>query len=105
MSKSYSVINSCKAMLQTLAFFGNTWCNNCPLIARFMKGVYCHRRPSPKCLFTWDVSCVLQFLSSFYPLEELSLKLLTFKVTALIALAAAPRAPTLVYMNLDDMLR
>ena len=69
-----------------------------------MKGVYCHRRPTPRYLFTWDVSCVLNFLSSLYPLEDLSLKLLTFKVTALIALAAAPRAQTLVYMNLDNML-
>ena len=91
-------------LLQTLPFFGNNWCNNCPLIARFMKGVYCHRRPTPRYLFTWDVSCVLNFLSSLYSLEDLSLKLLTFKVTALIALAAAPRAQTLVYMNLDNML-
>lgn len=105
MNKSYSVLNYYKAMLlQTLPFFGNSWCKDCPLVRRFMKGVYFQRRPKPKYLFTWDVSCVLKFLSSLFPLNKLSLKLLTFKVVALIALAAAPRAQTLVSMDLDQML-
>lgn len=105
-NKSYSVINSYKAMLlQTLPFFGNTWCKNCPLITRFMKGIYFRRKPAPRYIFTWDVSCVLKFLSSLFPLESLSLKLLTMKVTALIALAAAPRAQTLVSMNIDNMVK
>lgn len=104
MNKSYSVINSYKAMLlQTLPFFGNSWCKNCPLIVRFMKGIYFQRKPAPRYLFTWDVSCVLKYLSSLFPLEKLSLKLLTMKVTALIALAAAPRAQTLVSMDIDNM--
>ena len=39
--KSYSVLNSHKAMLlQTLPFFGNLWCKYCQLISRFMKGVF-----------------------------------------------------------------
>ena len=59
-----------------------------------MKGVYFQRRPKPKYLFTWDVSCVFKFLSSLFPLNKFSLKLLTFKVVALIALAAVPRAQT-----------
>ena len=65
-----------------------------------MKGVYFQRRSKPKYLFTWDVSCVLKFLSSLFPLNKLSLKLLTFQVVALIAVAAAPRAS----MDLDQML-
>lgn len=102
--KSYSVLNSHKAMLlQTLPFFGNLWCKDCPLIGRFMKGVYFKRRPKPRYLFTWDVSCVLKYLSSLFPLNVLTLKLLTFKVTALIALATASRAQTLVSMDLDHM--
>ena len=69
-----------------------------------MKGVYFQRKPNPRYLFTWDVSCVLKFLSSLIPLNRLSLKLSTFKVVALIALATAPRAQTLVSMDLDHML-
>ncbi|MCG7879448.1 MAG: tyrosine-type recombinase/integrase [Candidatus Thiodiazotropha taylori] len=91
-------------LLQTLPFFGNSWCKDCPLIKRFMKGVYFQRKPKPRYLYTWDVSCVLKYLSSLFPLHKLSLKLLTFKVVALIALATAPRAQTLVSMDLDYML-
>ena len=56
LNKSYSVINSHKAILfVALPFFGNTWTKNCPLIVRFMKGVYFCRKQSPKYLFTWDL--------------------------------------------------
>lgn len=100
------MINSHKAMLlQTLPFFGNSWTKDCALIVRFMKGIYFQRRPKPRYLFTWDVSSVLKYLSSIFPLENVSLKLLTFKVTALIALAAAPRAQTMVSMDLNYMVK
>ena len=68
-----------------------------------MKGVYFERRPNPRYIFTWDVSCVLKYLSTLFPLCRLSLKMLTFKVVALVALAAAPRAQTLVSMDIDHM--
>ena len=90
-------------LLQTLPFFGNLWCKDCQLISRFMKGVYINRRPKPRYLFTWDVSCVLKYLSSLFPLSNVTLKLLTLKVTALIALATASRAQSLVSMDLDHM--
>lgn len=106
LKKSYSVLNTHKAMLlQTLPFFGNYWCKQGTMfIARFMKGVFCRSPPKPRYIFTWDVTVVLNFLSKLFPLEGLSLKLLTLKTVALIALAAAPRAQTLVSMVLDHML-
>ena len=67
-----------------------------------MKGIYFWRKPVPRYIFTWDVSCVLKYLSSLFPLESLSLKLFTMKVTALITLAAAPRAQTLVSVNIGQ---
>ena len=106
LGKSYSVINTHKAMLlQTLPFFGNTWCKDCVLITRFMKSVFFSRPPRPKYLVTWDVSIVLRFLKSLMPLSSLSLKLLTFKVVALVALATAPRAQTLTALHLDNMIK
>lgn len=64
------------------------------------------KKPSiPKYKVTWDVSVVLQYLASLYPLESLSLKSLTLKTIALIALATAPRAQTLVSLSLDHMMR
>ena len=102
--KSYSCINTHKAMLlQTLPLLGNKWCNSCNLITRFMKGIYRQKPPLPRYHFTWDVCTVLKYLSSLFPLEKLSLKLLTFKLVALLALSSAPRAQTLAYLNLDYM--
>lgn len=102
--KSYSVLNLHKSMLlQTLPFFGNNWCSKTLLVSRFMKGIFHVQPPAVRYKFTWDVSVVLSYLKSLYPLRELSLKMLTFKLTALIALACAPRAQTMVSLNLDCM--
>ena len=91
-------------LLQTLNLFNNEWCVNPRLISRFMKGLFNKLLPKPKYSnFIWDVSVVLKYLSSHFPLDKLSLKLLTLKVTALIALSAAPRAQTIISMNLDCM--
>lgn len=102
--KSYSVINTHKSMLlQTSQFFDNVWCANPLLIARFMKGLFYSIPPKPKYVFTWDVSVVLNYLSTLFPLETLSLRLLTLKLRALISLCSAPRAQTLKLLNLDCM--
>lgn len=103
--KSYSVVNTHKAMLlQTLNLFDNEWCANPRFISRFMKGLFNKLLPKPRYSgFIWDVSVVLKYLSTLFPLDKLSLKLLTLKVTALIALSAAPRAQTIISMNLDCM--
>lgn len=104
--KSYSVINTHKAMLlQTLPFFGNEWIKGSTLlIPRFMKSVFIQKPSVPRYVVTWDVSIVLKFLKSLMPLSRLSLKMLTFKTVALVALATAPRAQTLVSLCLDNML-
>lgn len=106
LGRSYSVLNTHRGMLlNTLPFFGNNWCDKCSLISRFMRGIFLKTPPLPRYAFTWDVTCVLKYLSSLFPLDTLPLKLLTYKVVSLIALANAPRAQTLVFMNLDYMLK
>ena len=99
--KSYSVVNTHKAMLlQTINLFDNEWCANPKFISRFMKGLFNKLLPKPRYSgFIRDVSVVLKYLSTLFPLDKLSLKLLTLKVTALIALSAAPRAQTIISMN------
>ena len=49
---------------------------------------------------TWDVSVILTFLFTLYPLSELSLKLLTYK---LIALTTAARAQTISALDINYM--
>jgi hypothetical protein len=103
-NSSYSVINTHKSMLmQTLPFFGASWCNNPTLIPRFMKGFF-NIKPLPyKPNLTWDVSKVLKFISTLMPLEFLNLKMLTYNLIALVALTTAARAQTLSALYLNYM--
>jgi hypothetical protein len=98
------VLNTHKsAILQTLSLLGNKWCSDPFLVKKFMKGVFNVNPPKPRYRFTWDVSIVLKFLQTLFPLEKLCLKMLTLKLCALIALSSAPRAQTIVSMSLDHV--
>jgi hypothetical protein len=57
-----------------------------------MKGYYNINPSRARYSNTWDVNMVLDFLCTLYPLEDLSLKDLTLKLIALVALATAARA-------------
>lgn len=105
LGKSYSVVNTSKSMLlQTLKLLGNLWCENTVLISRFMKGLFNKNPPRPRYSHCWDVSVVIKYLRTLFPLETLDLKTLTLKLVALISLAIAPRAQTLTALSLDDMI-
>lgn len=104
LGKSYSVINTYKSMLlQTLKLFGNQWCDNPVYVSRYMKGLFNSIPPRPRYSHSWDVSVVVDYLRTLFPLETLDLKALTLKLVALVSLSIAPRAQTLVALNLDDM--
>ena len=68
-----------------------------------MKGLSLQKPTLPRYHFTWDVSIVLKFLSGLFPVQQLTLKLLTFKLVALIALSSAPRAQVLANLHLGYM--
>lgn len=57
----------------------------------------------PKYQKTWDVSIVLNFIKTYFPLESLSLKKLTEKLLILLALITAHRAQTLTLINIDNI--
>lgn len=102
--KSYSCINAYKcAISQTLASCGNTQFIENSIVVRFMKGVFNIRPPLPRYQFTWDVSKVLKFLQTLFPLHSLDLKSVTLKLAALLALSSAQRAQTLVNLRIDSM--
>ena len=90
-------------LLQTLRLLNNKWCDNPLFISRFMKGYFNQRPPRPRYNFTWRVSKVLDYLRTLFPLCNLSLKMLTFKLVALLVLSSALRAQTLVSLNIDFM--
>ena len=100
LGKSYSVINTNKSMLmQTLKLMGNHWCDSPRFIPRFMKGLFNSIPAVPRYVQSWDVSYVVEYLKTLFPLESLDLKTLTLKLVALVSLSLAPRAQTLVALN------
>ena len=103
--KSYSCVNTHKcAIIQTLGSIGHLNFDKSVIIARFMKGVFNVRLPLPRYSVTWDVGKIIQYMSSLFPLDELSLKMLTLKLVALLALSTAQRAQTLVNLHLNKMI-
>ncbi|CAG2236723.1 unnamed protein product [Mytilus edulis] len=88
---------------QTLASIGCNTVINSNLISRFMKGIFNARPPLPKYSITWDVGKVVRYLETLFPLESLSLKMLTLKIATLLALTTAQRAQTLTNLNLNYM--
>ena len=94
--ESYSAINSARSALSAIL------CNDNGLtigkfnsVKRFMKGVFERRPPTPRYDSIWDANLVLDFLKTFPDFSELSLRMLTYKLIMLLALASAQRAQTL----------
>lgn len=99
---SYSVLNTYRSMLtQTLPYFGIKWIENSVLISKLLKGYFNLKPVKPRISFTWDASIVLRYLVILFPLSELSLKLLTLKLIALIALTTAARAQTILGLDIQ----
>ncbi|CAH2011888.1 unnamed protein product [Acanthoscelides obtectus] len=71
---------------------------------RFLKGVSKKNPPKPKYQTTWDPTCVLGFLSSWYPLEELPISQLTQKMVTLLALVTGHRIQTLSKMKISNII-
>ena len=75
-----------------------------PLVIRFLKGVYNLRPPVARYNEIWDVGIVLNYLKTLH-ISELSLKLLTLKLTMLIALTTASRSQSLHLLTIDNMVK
>ena len=70
-----------------------------------MKGVF-NKRPSlPRYSSTWDVAKVLHYLRSLSPVDRLSLKFLSYKLSMLISLTLACRTQALFYLDIRNMIK
>lgn len=90
-------------LINTLPYFGVLWVKEPLLLPKLMKGYFNLNPSRPKVRTSWDVSKVLCFLRNLMPVHEISLRLLTFKLIALIALTTASRAQTLLALDLRYM--
>ena len=77
-------------VIQTLKLLGNTWCDCPSYISRFMKCLFNKMPPIPRYCSVWNVDSVIQFLKTLFPLNTLSLKMLTLKTVNIGGISSSP---------------
>ena len=70
-------------------------------ITRMFGSFYRLRPTFPRYVVTWDVGVVLRFLAGWHPPSSLSLKQMTLKTVALVALTCSDRAQTIHALRHD----
>lgn len=74
-----------------------------PLIIRLMKGIFNENPPKPRYIKTWQVSQVLDHLSSLADNKDLDLLKLGEKLASLIAIVSAQRVQTLSFLDISHL--
>ena len=72
------------------------------LVCHYRKGVFNKVKPVPRYNNIWSVDTVLDYLSLFWPLDEINLKELTLKLVMLIALTTGQRCQTLTFLDISE---
>ena len=99
----YSVINSARCSLSAfLPYVDGKSVGSHSLVCRLLKGVFAKRPSLPKYTLTWDVGMVLRYLASLPSTEELSLKMLTYRLVMLLCLLTGQRGHALYQLKLSD---
>ena len=73
------------------------------ILTRLFKYFYSQRPTFPRYVVTWDVGKVLHFLASWHPSASLTMKRLTLKTVALVALTSCDRAQTLHALSVEKV--
>ena len=76
-----------------------------PRVSALLSGIFNNRPPQPKYNFIWDVKKVLDFLVTLKSDNECSLKVLTLKLTMLLALTSAARASEVCFLDTKYLVR
>jgi hypothetical protein len=101
---SYETLNTARSALSSLCQKQDGYLVGAhPLVVRFLTGVYNLRPTRPKYVETWDVSKVLSYLKTLSPVEDLSLKMLSYKLVMLIALTQASRSQSIALLTVDNI--
>ncbi len=104
---SYSALNTARSAISNLdvnaILVGNVKpVGQHPLVCRYLRGIFNQVKPVPKYSTIWPVDKVLHYLKSLFPLEQLPMKDLTFKLVMLIALTTGQRCQTLTLLDVSD---
>ena len=104
---SYSALNTARSAVSNIDITVRDVQDRTPvgkhfLFCRYLKGVFNNIKPVPKYNNIWSVVTVLDYLSLFWPLDEISLKELTLKLVMLIALTTGQRCQTLTFLDISE---
>ena len=103
---SYSTLNKARARSAVSAVAQSTNGNSVgshPLVSRILKGVYQSHTLTPKYNHIWDVSIVLNYLSTLHTVDAITLKNLTLKLLMLLLLVTGKRGQTIHMLSLGGM--
>ena len=101
---SYSGINTARSTLSVFTTLEGSFCAGMhPMVQQFMKGVLQARPALPRYQTTWDTLIVLSYLKAFYPVAELTLQQLTYKLVMLCVLVTGQRWQSIHLMNLSTL--
>ena len=70
-----------------------------PKVYQLLSGVFNKRPPQPKYTVIWDISKVIDFISTLGNNENLFTKITTLKLTTLLAILSSNRASELTYLD------
>ena len=102
----YDSLNTARSALSSLGLTFEGFRVGChPLVVRYMKGAFNLNPPKPRYSCIWDVTLVLTALRGMAPVDQLSLRDLTLKVTMLMALVQAARVQSLHMLSKDGYKR
>lgn len=76
-----------------------------PRVSSLMTGIFNQRPPQPRYSFVWDVEQVFSYLNDLPDNDQLSDRLLTLKLTMLLALASACRCSEIQNLDIRFMTR
>lgn len=104
---SYSALNTARSAVSNIDMNDSVSPDHTPvgkhfLVCRYLKGVFNKLKPVPKYNNIWPVDTVLDYLSLFWPLDQISLKELTLKLVMLIALTTGQRCQTLTFLDTSE---
>lgn len=97
---NYGTLNSTRS---ALAVISTEDIGTNDLVKKFIKGSSKARPNKPRYDSTWDVDPVLRKLQNWFPLESLTLKQLSQKLSLLLALGTAHRLQTLVLIKISNI--
>lgn len=101
---SYATINTARSALAThFGTIDGQSIGDHPLISRVLKGVSRLRPPRAKYQTTWDTQQVLSYLSKQGDNQNLSIRMLTKKLAALLALCSGQRVQTLSNIKISEI--